>query len=350
MKRGYLSSLARLALAASASAVGTADAGIYPYLGTVDSPGVVVTTQGVLISAANQLTDLMENRLRQIRPCEPVKKTGTGGLVKNPLTGFAMWGNAQYDHLHSPLASTEYNGHITYLSGGFDTSVGDIGGVLGLGVTWENDNFNTSFNWGHQDEEGWALFPYFAMMLSDCWGLMILGGYEWLDYDMHRTDHISLPIRELTSSVSGGRYFFGGELVFQNYYCNWDLGAQVALLYLHEHNRGFYEYTTDSYTVYNSSLENHLGRFKLGATLGYLLCDTFEPYIRAAFLWDFTHTDILVSSSQVGPANSDTSALFGIGLDFFSTDNVVFNADLYTEQFRDDFSHWGAMINFRVTL
>lgn len=355
MKRGHLSSLARLALVAGASVAGTAHAGIYPYLGTADSPGVVVTTQGVLISAANQLTNLMENRLRHNKPCmKPIKKTAKADFsAGNPLTGFSVWGNAEYDHLHSGLASTDYNGHITYLSGGFDTSLHD-GAVLGLGVTWENENFDTLFNWGYQDEEGWGLYPYFAMALSDCWSFMVLAGYQWLDYDMQRVEPIT--VTELTGSVSGGRYFVGGELIFQNYFCNWDVGAQAAILYLHEHNRGFYEYSHGSYfsnstySVYNSSYDNHLGRFKLGATLGYLLCNNLEPYVRAAFLWDFAHTDILVAPAQIGPANSDTAGLFGIGVDFFSTDNVVFNADLYTEQFRDDFSHWGGMVNFRVTL
>lgn len=350
MKRGYSNSLLRLALIAGASAAGVAQAGLYSYLGTADAPSMVVTTQGVLQANANQLTNLIETRLRRVKPCcDPSKKELT---IKSPLTGFGAWGGAEYDHLHSSISSTDYQGHITYISGGFDLGQSDFNSVVGLALTYENQNLDTIFNAGNQSTDGWELIPYFSMMVYDCLSFTILAGYEWLSFDFARTE--VLTNRELTGSVEGGRYFAAAELIYEDFYADaWDVGAQLAVLYLHQHNGGFYEYPIFSAgaPIYNSSADYHLGRFKLGGTLGYYLCgDVVEPYVRAAFLWDFDQTDIQAAAIQSQPENSDTAGLFGVGVNVFSSDNVVFNVDAYTEQFRDDYNHWGLMANFRVTL
>lgn len=347
MKKGYLSKPLSYFPLMGILFVGGVEAGRYPHLGTADEPGTLVTTQGVLQTAANQITNLIENRLRQIKdPAAPVN--GAGFSAGDPLTGFGMWGNVEYDHLDNSLSSTQYDGHIVYASVGLDTFFGEWGtAALGLAVNWEEENLDTLFNAGKQTVNAWALMPYAAFMLTDEWSLAFLLGYERLGYDLRRTD--PLLLNSLVGEPSGERYFGAGELVFQRYCDDWDFGAQMAIVYLQEITGGYNE-VSSQYSVFHSKADYHLGRFKLGGTVGYVFADCLEPYVRAAFLWDFTQTDVVASPVQAAPANSDVAGLFAIGLNFFSTDNVLFNADLYREAFRDDFTHWGAMVNFRVTL
>lgn len=341
MKRGNLGLLSRLALAAGTFLVGTAYAGNFPAQGTADAPGIEVVTQGALQTYANQLTNIIENRMRQGRE--------RGANAGDPLTGFAAWASGQYDHLSNDLSSTAYDGHITFATAGFDTTIDDYNAVIGLAINYESQNFTTAFNLGTQDANGWAIMPYMAFSICDDWTLTLLAGYEWLDYTLARTEPFSTT--NITGEPSADRYFGAAELIFQRYCGPWDLSAQAALLYLNESDGGFTEEGIGlTQGIFHPKNEFYLGRFKLGGQVGYDWCDMFEPYVRAALLWDFEQTDINVSAIQAVPSNSDTAGLFGIGLNIFSSDNVLFNVDFFTEQFRDDVDHWGFMGSFRVLL
>jgi outer membrane autotransporter protein len=359
MKRGNFSSLSRLALiavtfatAGSAHAVNcitSPNSTECINSNTSNVPGTVVVTQGVLQNEANQLTNIIENRLKQIRGTPAIMAPGYS--AGDQLTGFATWANVGWDHLNNDLSSTAYSGHITTTTAGFDTIIEGIGidAVAGLAISWENQNLVTGFNLGTQEADGWAVIPYVAFMFCDNWSLMLLGGYEWLDYDLNRLDPLDSSL--IVGEPKSNRTFAALELIYQQYFCDiWDLSAQAAVLYLNEDTGGFTEVQPHTSGIFNQGVDYYLGRFKLGATFGYLYNDLIEPYVRAALLWDFSQSDVLVAPIQPFPSNSDTAGLFGVGLNIFSTDCVMFNVDFYTEQFRDDFERWGFMANFRVAL
>lgn len=362
MKTGKLSLLFRLStLVAGMFTTGIVHAD-YSYLSR-GAPGTVVTTQGVLQTAANQLTTLIENRVRRARDTQGAQVAsysdaqGSGISAGDPFSGFAVWANVGYDHLNNSLTSTDYDGHITTITAGFDSLFNCYNAIGGLAVAWEQQNLDTTFNGGTQDADGWAIMPYLSFMFDEEWALSFLVGYESLNYTLTRVNvadapGLALAFPTFTGSPSGDRYFGLAELTFQRFVCQWDFGAQAALAYLHQSTGSYNEVSTLT-SVFIPERDYHLGRFKLGGTLGYFLNDTFEPYVRAAFLWDFSQTDIVFTAPVQpfpAPGNSDTAGLFGIGLNIFSCDNVLFNVDVYTEQFRDDFHHWGALANFRVLL
>lgn len=319
---------------------------------TANANSTLVTSTAILQAAAYQVSDLITARLAHLRNPENQLLAsadtllGSGVSTGDTFGGVAAWVNGSWTKIKNDFPSTLFDGHVGTAMVGVDTILNHYNVVLGLALGWEDQSITTNFNGGHQDATGWSITPYAAYLFDPNWSFSLFGGYASLDYDLDRRDPATLGF--ITGSADADRWYIGGDL---NLHIQRDpvrFNGYMGLLHMSEDRDAYAE--TGAQTVTQPSQTTDISRFRLGGTLGYMVDRMLEPYVKAALLWDFNQTNILVAPSQFLPADSSTAMVLGAGLNFYFSQNIYLNLEGYSEVFRDNYDKYGVtgtiLVNF----
>lgn len=318
---------------------------------TANASSTLVTSSAVLQTAANQVHDMIHARLQHLqdpsqqRLASAETLLGSGVSTGDTFSNFAVWVNGSWNKIKNDFAPTAFDGHVATAAIGVDALLEAYHLILGLAVGWEDQNLTTHFNRGEQDATGWSITPYASFMFDPHWSVSAYGGYAAIDYDLKRSDPATWGA--ITGSADASRWYIGGDLNLHLHRTPTRFDAHMGLMYMTEDRDAYGE--TGAQTVSQPSHKTDLGRFRVGANLGYLIKQMFEPYVKGAVLWDFNHDDITVAAVQQTPPDSSIAVLTGVGLNIFVLPNVYFNVEGYAEHFRQHYDKYGVSGNVLVT-
>lgn len=318
---------------------------------TANQSSTLVTSNAVLQAAAYQVADIIHTRLNQLRNpnmqrlASAESLLGSGVSTGDTFTNFSVWANGSWNRIKNDFSSTAFDGHIATAMVGVDTTLEDYHTIVGLALGWEDQDFSTHFNRGQQDATGWSLTPYASVMFDPNWSATVYAGYAWLDYDLTRSDPATWGA--IVGDADASRWYLGGDL---NLHINNDpvrFNGYMGLLHISEKRDDYGE--TGAQVAHQGSHTTDLTRFRLGASMGYMLHKMVEPYVKAALLWDMDHTDITVAAVQARPQDSSTALVAGGGFNFFLMPNMFINIEGYSEVFRDNYDKYGITGNILFT-
>jgi len=256
---------------------------------------------------------------------------GESGLNAGDLQlgNLGVWLSYSYTSSENDFSRTAFESDSHNVVGGVDISPSDDY-ILGLAISYEISDTDTTFNQGNLITDGVTVVPYMGILLSDQWSMDASFGYGWLSNDQYRT---SAGTR-ITSNVDSSQWFYSMNLNGITFYNNWIIGGRAGVL--------FAKSETDSFTESNGVLvgkrETTLGEFQLGGDVAYSFGE-FEPYIGAVYERDFIFDEILLTSGPQA-ANDRDDILVSGGFRYFGnqglTANFEYSKRLLREQFEED--------------
>jgi len=256
---------------------------------------------------------------------------GTTGL--NAGEGLAApvgaWFNYTYSDFDDDFAATAFDATRHSFLGGVDfnpfTPV-----LMGLAFGYETADYDTDFNAGEQDTDGWTISPYLAASLSDTFSIDAVFGYSDMDTDQFRTAGDT----RITSDFGADRFFWGGNLNMVKPWGNWYLTGSVGFIWAREFQDEFTE--SNGNVVPERTIK--LGQWHLTGEAAYSY-GNWEPFAAATFSRDYQLTEIEVAGPEQ-PANDRDDVVLGLGLRYYHpmgvSASVEWNKRLGREDFDED--------------
>lgn len=265
---------------------------------------------------------------------------GTTGMnAGDSAVLYGAWTSYSYSDFENDFIRTKYDGDRHTVMVGADMSPWERA-LFGVAIGWENSDFDTDFNLGEQDTDGFTIFPYFAGLLTDTWSVDFGFGYSKLDTEQFRTDPATSTI--ITSSPDSDRWFGMLNLNGLTTYGNWIFGGRIGFLYAQEEIESF----TESDGTQVAQFESELGQWNLGADVSYSY-GFFEPYAKLAYENDVAQTELTLSAGQQ-PSDDDDNFLIGAGVRYFNEDNISGYFEWYKRLGREDIDEDTFTLSIRI--
>ncbi|MCZ6803763.1 MAG: autotransporter outer membrane beta-barrel domain-containing protein, partial [Proteobacteria bacterium] len=252
---------------------------------------------------------------------------------------YGVWGNYSYTDFDNDLSSIAFDGSTHSFLGGIDFSFWE-NTVMGVAFGYDNSDIDTTFNQGHQDTDTFTIAPYFGALISDNFSLDFNIGYSNVDYDQFRT--IPGTTTRVTSSPDSDRWFGAFNLNGVTYYDNWILGARIGALWAENELDSFTE--SNGTVVAKSNTKVSTGSVAGDVAYSY---QNFEPFLNLAYQYDFSLTEIAVTTGPQ-PSNDNDDILMRVGVRYFDNNGISGNLE-YSKRFeRDDFDEDRISLTVRV--
>lgn len=263
---------------------------------------------------------------------------GGDGPIEAP---WGVWASGSFTRFSDTNVATESHS---------DSIVGTLGAdyqflpwaLVGLSLSYESTDTDTTFNQGNVDTTGIAIAPYFSFSPYSFLTFDVSVGYALLETDQDRI----LPgtATQVTADNVGGDRLFGaiGANVFR-WIGNWALSGRAGVTATRTRTDAF----TESNGTFNAENANSLTQFNLSATAMYYF-GLANPYVTLGFDYDL-HNEFPATSPGVEEVNEDpTEVLVEGGVNFYITQMVSAGVSASTILMRNNFDSVTASGNVRV--
>lgn len=249
-----------------------------------------------------------------------------------------VWGVYQHSDSEDTFAATAFDSNRDGVLAGVDFSPWD-NFLAGAAVGLANVDVNTTFNGGNQDVQEISIIPYLGARLSEQLGTEmdvsfdLAVGYTDIDIDQFRLSGAA----RVTSTVEATRRFFAGNVNVGKPVCAFYVGGTAGILVARDSYDSFTE--SDGTTV--GSREVDLSQIRIGGDISYLFetgYGLWEPYANVTYENDYEAQTLIVAGA-VQPDNDTDDFLIGLGLRFYSQDNITASFDYNTVVGREDFDN-----------
>jgi hypothetical protein len=263
----------------------------------------------------------------------PMVALGTGSAAGDGDNKVGLWANGSWTRVQGNKSAVQFDGHIwTAMIGGDYMFTKDFIGGLALG--YENSQYDTAFNNGNTDSNGYTVAPYVIARINDTFSVDFNVGYTRVDYDLDRIDPVG-NLNKVTGDADSNRWF--GAL---NLNGDWNvdsvtLGANIGTLYAREDRGSF----TESNTTVVESENIDLGRINVGGRAGYLFEDVFEPYVSALLEYDY--------ANEKSAYDDRVGVVLGLGFNVFSGEGFSANVEGTTTEARSGLDIWSVNATVR---
>lgn len=316
--------------------VSSADITVTPEI----TPSNVLTTPYLLNIQVKSITTELNTRIGDVLRGTAIgpRKTADGFMWQGSSTGlnagdsivnYGVWGSYSYSDFENDLASTAYDGYRHNFLAGVDISPWE-NTVLGVAFGYEAGDIDTGFNRGNQEIDGYTVAPYAGFLFSENWSVDASIGYSLVDSDQYRTDSGT----RVTSSPTADRWFGTLNLNGFTNWNNWLFAGRLGMLYARNYQESFRE----SDGTFIPEFTTKLGQWNATGETAYSFRE-FEPFVRLTYEYDFSMTEIAVTTGPQ-PSNDNDNFLFGTGLRYFGNSglsgNLEWNRRLGREDFRED--------------
>ncbi len=324
---------------------------------TSNSPGSVVTATQTLRAATAQTVGLIAKRIGATRNASlnrPVQATlspdasnGNIGLAGGDKDrGWGVWVQGAYVGVEDDNTSSEFDGSIVTILAGVDKKLMNDRLIIGISGGYEGGDFDTEFNKGNLDSDGFLVAPYVSYAFNDIFSIDATGGYGSISYDMDRRDPATNE--KFTGETDATRWFVSATANAQKWYKKVRLGGKVGLSYTTEDRDSFTETGTTGTTVAVASDDTELGQGMIGVNLGYDFGKVI-PYVDVTGEFDFSKSDYpTVATNQTQPEDSDFGARVALGADFRLSDRFSGQIEGNYVFLRDDYTEYGGLLKLRV--
>jgi hypothetical protein len=253
----------------------------------------------------------------------------SGLAAGNGSPKLGLWVNGGYSSLDFDKSGSAFDGHIWSGAIGTDYRFSDRF-IAGLAVGYESGDFDTAFNQGTQESDGFTVSPYAVFLINRAWSLDASFGYASLSYDLTRKDPITLT--SITGSTDATRWHGTANVTGHFSRDAWRYGLKAGAVHASEDRDGF----TESNGVVQAAKTTDVGLVHVGGLLGYSF-GKVEPYLSARGRWFYDD----------GGSSSDADAVLGLGV-YLNLDGITGNLSATTVQGRDDTENYSVYGTIRV--
>lgn len=278
----------------------------------------------------------------------------------DPGSVFAMWGSYSYADFDSDFSfagsSLAYDAHAHNTLGGIDRLFAGRY-LLGLSGGWQSVSADTDFNGGGQDNDGYTVAPYVAVLLNDIFSIDGTAGYSWLEYDQDRISPADGT--DIDAAFDAERWFAATNLNALMTQGNWVFGGRVGFLHTDESQDGYVETgsaassaATRLRTVRRRDID--LSQLVVGGDIGYSF-GRFEPYVMALYRNDLDRSDgeaaggLPVAFTSVQPDDDDEVEI-NVGIRYYTTWGVSGTLEYSRIEGREDFDSDSVLFTLRAAL
>jgi hypothetical protein len=318
---------------------------------TSQAASSVVTATATLQAATAQTLGLIGARVTGLKMAarddsliatsinQDLTKGAVGIASGEEINGMGVWAQGAYTRLKDTNADTEWNGNVISGLVGIDKQI-ENKYIVGLSAGYEKTDLNTKFNGGTLDSKGLLIAPYASLMIDDMWSIDVTGGYQWLDYDVERTD--------TTGAVITGK--FDSKRMFAAFVANAD--HTIDKLMLNGHLGGTYtREEQDAYTESNgvevAKNSVALGQGVLGGRVAYN-AGMAVPFFSATGEYDFKKDKITVAASQTTPTTDKLGLRLAAGADVNFSPNVTGRLEGQSVLLRNNYEEHKAVVKLRI--
>ena len=231
---------------------------------------------------------------------------GTASLFKRETTlaagdemggsVFGMWVNYSYSDFDSDFAfrgtSLAYDGDAHNVTAGIDRLFGGRF-LIGVAGGYQFMDTDTDFNGGGQENDGFTIAPYAAVLINDYFSIDVMGGYSSLEYDQDRISPTDGT--DIRADFDADRWFVATNFNALYTVSNWVFGGRIGYLHTDEEQDDYLETGSAASaaagrlrTVQERNID--LSQMIVSADVGYTF-GNFEPYVMAAFHEDVGRND-----------------------------------------------------------
>ncbi len=289
--------------------------------------------------------------------------TPGGGLAAGDEMGgsvFGLWGSYSYSDFESDFAfqgtSLAYDADAHSMLAGFDRLFSDRY-LLGVAFGYQWVDADTTFNGGGQENDGYTVAPYAAVLLNDVFSIDVSGGMSWLDYDQDRISPADGT--DIRASFDSDRWFVATNLNALVVVENWVVGAKVGYLHTDEEQDGYLETGSAASagagllrTVTKRTVD--LSQVIFGLDVGYSF-GAWEPYVMAAYHNDLSRNDGRAAGGLPGnftavQPDDDDEVQLNFGVRMYTTWGLTTTLEYQRVEGRRDFDSNGVMLTVRAGL
>lgn len=264
----------------------------------------------------------------------------TNKVIATPAADYSAWVDGALSYANETAFGAGYNGSVFNLAGGLDYRFRpDV--VAGLSLGYEGGDFDTRYNLGELESDGFLIGPYASYELSK--GLTLNGSatYGRINYDVTAFGGAS------TGEYDANRYTLTTGLSGNYRHGAWRYRPDVNVAYLLQQNDGY----TDSLGLVYGDTSTDLGRLSGGADIGYAFtCDKgeLEPFVTLRGELDFIRPDTIQLGAGRSYRSQAAGAVVGGGLNILNYGDL--NGSIratYDGVFRDTYN--GATIQANLS-
>lgn len=178
------------------------------------------------VLAANSYVDSISDVDHMTLAYNDLASSGSSGGGSSGGDERSLWINSTFSSLKNDFSRTSFNGDVHILLAGYDYTLSEKY-IFGAALSHETSNFNTRFNSGNEQTNGFSINPYFAVLLSDTWSFDLSLGHGIFNTDQYRTISIGLP--SVDSDFSSTRDFVSTNITNVSAWGDWNLTGSFGL-------------------------------------------------------------------------------------------------------------------------
>jgi hypothetical protein len=336
---------------------------------TSSAAGSVVNGAKTLTAATAQTVSVISSRISTARQESAMRKRHDGisvtalslnddaskghfGLAGgNHSKGIGVWGQGKWTDVDYTATAFAFKGDVTTAMFGIDKSFKNGRFIVGLAAGMEDQSFDTTFNKGTVDGDGFMVAPYMSIRVGKGFSLDATAGIAQLDYDLTRKD--SSTNEKFTGSTSGDRMFGALAVNFNKSKklkkAVVSVGLSAGMNTSEEDKDAYTETGSTGQTVAIASNTAKVTQATVGAEVGLLMMGKIEPFINGKFEWDTSKSSApTVGASQVQPTVDDEGYRYGGGVNVFLGQKGTATISFEEVAGRDDYEESSVTGRFRL--
>jgi hypothetical protein len=229
--------------------------------------------------------------------------------------------------------------------------------LLGLSGGYTALSADTTHNGGGEENDGYSVVPYAALLLTDIFSIDASGGYTALDYDQNRVSPTDGTLT--TSTFDADRWFIAGNVNATLARGNWIGNLRLGAAHANERQDAYAEVGSAASALGGTlrsvrEREIHLTQLVVGGEIAYG-GPTVEPYVMVAYHNDLDREDDpgaggMPGTFRVVQPSDDDEVQIGLGLRCYAERGITATLEYLRVEGREDFDLDSLMATLRLAL
>ena len=259
----------------------------------------------------------------------------TSATNYDPMTGlsagddfqkYGLWSNLSFVSTENDKTETKFDSMLGLGILGVDYRLSP-NLITGICVSYEDNDRDTLYNYGHIDKNGFTMSPYLAYIVNDIISIDAVASYSLLSIDQDGfNNNIVDSFDSERWSISAGIHGF--------YTINEKTNTLISVSYIFSNEDQDDNLFPDIETT-------ELGTILLDAELDYRMSNNFETYMTFGYHYDTQYEEPIELSYD------EEAFTLGVGLRLLAYNKYLFDFYFDTELGRDDQEQFSGMLNIR---
>ncbi|MGE0860999.1 MAG: autotransporter outer membrane beta-barrel domain-containing protein [Gammaproteobacteria bacterium] len=222
--------------------------------------------------------------------------------------------------------------------------------LLGIAGSYQHVDAETRFNGGSQQNDGFGVVPYAALLIDQHFSVDASFGYSWLDYDQQRISPVDGS--GVLADFDSERWFAAFNLNGRVQHGAWQLASRVGYLRVDESQDPYLETGNAARAVARRDIT--LAQVVVGGEVGYTH-GAFEPFVGLLYRNDVDRRDGgraggLPGAFTAVQTDDDDELELSVGLRWFTRWGVTGSLEYLRVEGRETFDSDSVLLSLRAAL